>query len=94
MVTEIAPAVRKLGFEDFVSVLTRPLPGVSPDDEMRRMFGQFAAAGDVITVDSLHAAFNTLGHPISILMAADMLREADFDEDGVVSRDDFMQTVL
>jgi Ca2+-binding EF-hand superfamily protein len=93
MVSDIAPVARKLEFGDFVSVLTRPLPGVSPDDEMRRMFGEFAAADDVITVDSLHAAFGALGHPVSVLMASEMLREADFDEDGVVSRDDFMQTV-
>jgi Ca2+-binding EF-hand superfamily protein len=90
IVAEMAPITRKLGFADFVSVLTRPLPGVSPDDEMRRTFGKFAAA-DVITVDSLHAAFGALGHPVSVLMASDMLREADLDEDGLVSREDFLE---
>lgn len=91
--TEVAPIVRKLGFEEFVSVLTRPLPEVSILDETRKIFSTFASSEGIITVDSLHTAFASLGHPVSALMAKDMLREADFDEDGVVSRDDFMKTI-
>jgi len=93
MVTEVAPVSRKLLFEEFVFVLTRPLPGTSTLDETRKMFDTFAAVSGAITVDSLHAAFASLGHPVSVLLASDMVREADLDEDGVVNREDFIKAI-
>ena len=64
IVTEVAPVSRKLRFEEFVFVLTRPLPGTSPLDETRKSFGTFSADDGAITVASLHAAFAALGHPV------------------------------
>lgn len=91
-VTEVAPVARKLRFEEFVGVLTQPLPGRSPLDETRRVFGTFSKDG-VITAESLSAAMRGLGHPISSLMAGDMIREADLDGDGVVNQEDFMKAI-
>ncbi|EOD36043.1 hypothetical protein EMIHUDRAFT_224779 [Emiliania huxleyi CCMP1516] len=84
----------KLRFEEFVhTILTQPTPGTSSEEEIAAIYDLFSQQG-VVTATSVQAAMEALSQPVSALLATDIVREADLDEDGVVSRDDFSQAAL
>eukprot|EP00320_Phaeocystis_rex_P021555 CAMPEP_0119071112 /NCGR_PEP_ID=MMETSP1178-20130426/48458_1 /TAXON_ID=33656 /ORGANISM="unid sp, Strain CCMP2000" /LENGTH=149 /DNA_ID=CAMNT_0007053011 /DNA_START=53 /DNA_END=502 /DNA_ORIENTATION=+ len=96
MVTELKPELKKLPFEDFVSVMCRPMVSQAAlVEEVKEVFGQFAGSGNsAITAASLQEAMASLDHPVSKLVSEEMIREADLDRDGKVGMEDFMRTVV
>mmetsp|Transcript_32006 Transcript_32006/g.81547 ORF Transcript_32006/g.81547 Transcript_32006/m.81547 type:complete len:150 (-) Transcript_32006:20-469(-) len=96
MVTELKPELKKLPFEDFVSVMCRPMVSEAAlREEVKEVFGLFAGAGNTaITAASLQEVMGSLDHPVSKLLSEEMIREADLDRDGKVGMEDFMRTVV
>ena len=70
MVTELKPELKKLPFEDFVSVMCRPMVSEAAlREEVREVFGLFAGAGNTaITAASLQEVMGSLDHPVSKLL--------------------------
>ena len=72
IVTEAKPTLRKLPFDDFVSVMCRPLSSTQTvKDEVRDSFKVFVEDGqNAITPGSLRRAMDEMGHPVSDLMVS------------------------
>ena len=70
MVTELKPELKKLPFEDFVSVMCRPMVSEAAlREEVKEVFGLFAGAGNTaITAASLQEVMGSLDHPVSKLL--------------------------
>lgn len=70
IITEVQPTLRQLPFDDFVSLLSRPLPpGAEADGQLKECFASFAGTDAVITPASLECVMSSLGQPISKLQA-------------------------
>mmetsp|Transcript_43036 Transcript_43036/g.71532 ORF Transcript_43036/g.71532 Transcript_43036/m.71532 type:complete len:146 (-) Transcript_43036:139-576(-) len=94
IVTEVKPVLRKLPFEEFVAFVCRPMPGDQITDEVRATFSTFAGSEQSVDAASLKQAMTDLGHPVSMLMSEEMIREADLDHDGKVNAADFMKAMV
>ena len=68
MITEVQPNLRQLPFDEFVSLMSRPMPsGAAVDLDIRESFGTFAGPDALITTASLEQALSDLGRPVSKL---------------------------
>lgn len=71
LVTEVQPNLRQLPFEEFVAIMCSQLPGGRTfEQEVVQSFTFFSGQTESITPSSLSAAHDSLGQPISKLMAS------------------------
>lgn len=76
MVTELKPDLRKLPFDEFVNIMCKPMVAREAlEQEMADTFPAFSGGGSSITADSLEAAMDRLGRPISRDLSKEMIRE-------------------
>ena len=84
MVTELRPNLRKLPFDEFVSVMCRPMVDTEQlEDQLRGTFTTFAGGKPHITAASLAESLAELGRPVDPLVAEEMIHEAERGDDGV-----------
>lgn len=89
LVTELKPDLRKLPFDEFVNMISRPMvdrPAL--ESEIESTFGTFAGGQPAITPPSLSAALSELGQPVEGLVSEEMVSEAG-PHPGKISRADF-----
>ena len=81
MVTEARPSLRKLPFDEFVQMMTRPMVGTQAlEEELRSTFPTFSDGKANITPTTLAAGLARLGRPVEPLMAEEMVAEARGDD--------------
>ena len=84
MVTELRPNLRKLPFDEFVSVMCRPMVDTEQlEEQLRGTFGTFAGGTSHITAGSLAESLAELGRPVDPLVAEEMIHEAERGDDGI-----------
>ena len=80
-VTELKPNLRKLPFDEFVQMMTRPMVGTQAlEEELRSTFPTFSDGKANITPTTLAAGLARLGRPVEPLMAEEMVAEARGDD--------------
>ena len=79
-----------LEFNEFTSAMLDKMKSKT-DDELRAAFRIYAIENPYfITSDSLRHVFGILGQQLKDEELDEMMREADFDYDGLISYDDFV----
>ena len=76
MVTEAQPNLRKLPFDEFVQMMTRPMVSTQAlEEELRATFPRFSQGKANITADTLAAGLAELGRPVEPLLSKEMVDE-------------------
>mmetsp|Transcript_5396 Transcript_5396/g.14220 ORF Transcript_5396/g.14220 Transcript_5396/m.14220 type:complete len:162 (-) Transcript_5396:361-846(-) len=91
MVTELKPDLRKLPFEEFVNVMSRPMVDrPTLEKEVVDTFNTFSGGSSHITASTLEVAMAELGRPVEPLVAHEMLSEASKGGgEGKISKQEF-----
>lgn len=79
-----------LDFPEFLNLMTRAMRDRPPEDEWRRAFRFFDKDGDgELSVADLRARAREMGRELTETEARDMIREADPQQRGALTLDDF-----
>lgn len=79
-------------YEDFLEILTQKNVEKDPIEEIRRAFRLMCEEGsDKITLKSLKKLIKDLGENMTDDEIAEMIEEADKDQDGEVGEEDFLR---
>ena len=83
MVTELKPNLRKLPFDEFVNMMSRPMVETAAlEEQLRSTFSTFSGGKQSITASTLADGLASLGRPVDPLVAEEMIHEAERGDDA------------
>lgn len=81
-----------IDFKEFLGLMVRKMKDIEIEDELLETFKVFDKDGNgYITADELRKVILTIGDNVTTDEVEDMIREADKDQDGKLSYEDFMK---
>lgn len=84
----------EIDFEEFVTLMARQVTEHDAEDELREAFKIFDSNEDgFISALELKTVMTNLGEKLTDEEIDDMIREADFDKDGVINYDEFVYMI-
>merc|ERR1712039_363286 len=82
-----------LDFNEFLEIMTAKMSEKDSKEQIQKAFQLFKGASGKISLDDLKAVAKELGETMSEEELKEMIREADKDEDGEVSEEEFMRII-
>ncbi|CEM15035.1 unnamed protein product [Vitrella brassicaformis CCMP3155] len=80
-----------LDFNGFLAVMTQKMSEKDSREQVQKAYRLFAGASGQIAFEDLKRVAQELGETMSDEELREMIREADKDEDGMVSEDEFLR---
>merc|ERR1712048_599936 len=82
-----------LDFNEFLEIMTAKMSEKDSKESIQKAFQLFKGASGKISFEDLRAVAKELGEAMSDEELMEMIKEADKDEDGEVSEEEFMRIV-
>merc|ERR1712046_197235 len=83
----------QLDFNEFLEIMTAKMSEKDSKEQIQKAFLLFKGPSGKISFDDLKAVAKELGETMSDEELMEMIKEADKDEDGEVSEEEFMRII-